>query len=107
MIFVESPQFTRAITALMDDDEYRLLQAALLGNPEAGAIIVGSGGLRKIRWSLPGRGKRGGARMIYYYWVVKSRIYLLVAYSKSTKGDLTREQTRILARLMHSEVRDG
>ena len=107
MTFVESPQFTHDITALMDDDEYRLLRAALLENPEAGAIIVGSGGLRKIRWSLPGRGKRGGARMIYYYWVVKSRIYLLVAYSKSTKGDLTREQTRILAGLMHSEVRDG
>ena len=45
--------------------------------------------------------------MIYYYWVVKSRIYLLYAYSKSTKGDLTREQTRILAGLMQSEVRDG
>ena len=107
MIFVESPQFTRAITALMDDDEYRLLQAALLGNPEAGAIIVGSGGLRKIRWSLPGRGKRGGARIIYYYWVVRNRIYLLYAYSKSAKGDLTRQQTRILAGLMQSEVRDG
>jgi mRNA-degrading endonuclease RelE of RelBE toxin-antitoxin system len=107
MIFVESPQFTRAITQLMGDDEYRLLQAALLENPEAGAVIVGSGGLRKIRWSLPGRGKRGGARMIYYYWVVRSRIYLLYAYSKSAQGDLTREQIKILAGLMQGEVRDG
>ena len=107
MIFVESPQFTRAVSELMDDDEYRLLQAALLGNPEAGAIIVGSSGLRKIRWSLPGRGKRGGARVIYYYWVVKSRIYLLYAYSKSARSDLTREQTRILAGLMQREARDG
>ena len=107
MIFVESPQFTRAITELMDDDEYRLLQAALLGNPEAGALIVGSGGLRKIRWSLPGRGKRGGARMIYYYWVVKSRNYLLFAYSKSAKGDLTREQVKILAGLVQREVGNG
>ena len=107
MIFVESPQFTRAITELMDDDEYRLLQAALLGNPEAGALIVGSGGLRKIRWSLPGRGKRGGARMIYYYWVVQSRIYLLFAYSKSAKGDLTREQVRILAGLVQREAGNG
>jgi len=107
MIFVESPQFTRAITELMDDDGYRPLQAVLLENPEAGAIIVGSGGLRKVRWALPGRGKRGGARMIYYYWVVKSRIYLLYAYSKSAKGDLTREQVKILAGLMQREVRDG
>jgi hypothetical protein len=86
---------------------HRLLQAVLLENPEAGAIIVGSGGLRKVRWALPGRGKRGGARMIYYFWVVKSRIYLLYAYSKSAKGDLTREQVKILARLMQREVRDG
>ena len=107
MIFVESPQFTRTITQLVGDDEYRLLQAALLENPEAGAVIVGSGGLRKIRWSLPGRGKRGGARMIYYYWVVRSRIYLLYAYSKSAKSDLTREQIKILAGLMQGEVRDG
>jgi len=107
MILVESPQFTRAITELMDDDGYRLLQAVLLENPEAGAIIVGSGGLRKVRWALPGRGKRGGARMIYYSWVVKSRIYLLYAYSKSAKGDLTREQVKILAGLMQREVRDG
>lgn len=107
MIFVESPQFTRAITELMDDDEYRMLQVALLGNPESGALIVGSGGLRKIRWSLPGRGKRGGARMIYYYWVVRSRIYLLYAYSKSAKGDLTRDQIKLLGRLMQSEVHGG
>jgi len=107
MIFVESPQCTRAITELMDDDGYRLLQAVLLENPEAGAIIVGSGGLRKVRWALPGRGKRGGARMIYYFCVVKSRIYLLYAYSKSAKGDLTREQVKILAGLMQREVRDG
>jgi hypothetical protein len=107
MIFVESPQCTRAITELMDDDGYRPLQAVLLENPEAGAIIVGSGGLRKVRWALPGRGKRGGARMIYYFWVVKSRIYLLYAYSKSAKGDLTREQVKILAGLMQREVRDG
>jgi len=107
MIFVESPQFTRAITGIMDDDEYRLLQAALLENPDAGAIIVGSGGLRKIRWALPGRGKRGGARVIYYYWVIKSRIYLLYAFSKSEKGDLTRGQVRILAGLMQREVHGG
>jgi len=107
MIFVESPQCTRAITELMDDDGYRLLQAVLLENPEAGAIIVGSGGLRKVRWALPGRGKRGGARMIYYYWVVKRRIYVMYEYSKSAKGDLTREQVKILAGLMQREVRDG
>ncbi len=61
----------------------------------------------KIRWSLPGRGKRGGARMIYYYWVGRQRIYLLYAWSKSAKGDLTQAQIKTLSGLVAREVHRG
>jgi hypothetical protein len=62
MRFIETPLFTRAIVDLVDEESYRSLQLALVQRPEAGALILKSGGLRKLRWSLPGRGKRGGLR---------------------------------------------
>lgn len=74
MIFLETPAFTRRIKELVDDDQYRELQLRLLANPEAGALIPRSGGLRKIRFELPGHGKRGGARVIYYWVTASSRI---------------------------------
>ncbi len=60
MVIVETSVFTRQVTELLPDDEYRKFQIILANRPETGTIIKGSGGLRKIRWSLPGRGKRGG-----------------------------------------------
>jgi hypothetical protein len=66
VIFLETPVFTRQIKDLIDDEEYRLLQARLIANPDAGDLIPRSGGLRKIRVGVAGRGKRGGARVIYY-----------------------------------------
>jgi mRNA-degrading endonuclease RelE of RelBE toxin-antitoxin system len=65
--FVETTVFTRALRALVPDDDYRALQMALMLRPEQGALIRGSGGLRKIRWGGSGRGKRGGIRVIYYW----------------------------------------
>jgi len=67
MRFVETPVFTRAVTSLLSDEEYRQLQLALLIRPEQGALIRGSGGLQKLRWGAQGRGKRGGVRVIYYW----------------------------------------
>jgi len=99
MIFVESPQCTRAITELMDDDGYRLLQAVLLENPEAGAIIVGSGGLRKVRWALPGRGKRGGARVIYFYHNADLPLFLLTAFAKNVREDISQAARNDFRRL--------
>ena len=64
--FIETRLFTRLVQDYLGDDEYRRLQIALLENPEAGDIILGSGGIRKVRWRAPGRGKRGGYRVIYY-----------------------------------------
>ena len=72
MIFVETPNFTQAVSSLLSDDDYAALQRNLLKNPDLGNIIVGGGGIRKLRWAAKSRGKRGGARIIYY-WAVSAR----------------------------------
>jgi len=64
--FIESAIFQRELPLYMDDDEYALFQQYLITNPEAGEVIPGSGGVRKVRWKQPGKGKRGGIRVIYY-----------------------------------------
>jgi mRNA-degrading endonuclease RelE of RelBE toxin-antitoxin system len=66
MIIIETPIFTKQLLATLSDDEYRLFQNMLLTRPDAGKVIPGSGGLRKLRWTAEGRGKRGGLRVIYY-----------------------------------------
>ena len=105
LLFVETPVFTREITALLPDESWRALQIALMLRPEAGDLIRGSGGLRKIRWSEPGKGKRGGLRIIYYWDKPRDRIYMLFPYRKSRKDDLTREQVRTLKRLVEENLR--
>lgn len=102
MIFVETPTFTRLITALMSDEDYGDFQASLAANPEAGDLIEGTGGLRKIRAALPGRGKRGGARIIYYYFVTASQIVLLLAYPKKDQDDLTADQKKALRNIIEN-----
>jgi hypothetical protein len=67
MIFLETSIFTRRVNNLLPDDEYRQLQSTLVDRPDAGPVIPGGGGIRKIRWSASGHGKRGGARIIYYW----------------------------------------
>jgi mRNA-degrading endonuclease RelE of RelBE toxin-antitoxin system len=79
------------------------LELALLANPEAGDLIPGAKGLRKIRWPSGRRGKRGGARVIYFHAVTDRQILLLYAYAKTRQGDLTPAQTRQLAALVHEE----
>ena len=96
MIFIETPIFTKLVSELLPDEEYRKLQLALVLRPEAGNIIPGSGGLRKIRWKLKGRGKRGGLRIIYFWDVPETKVYMLLIYKKSKKDDLTPNQLRKL-----------
>jgi mRNA-degrading endonuclease RelE of RelBE toxin-antitoxin system len=93
---IETPIFTKRIKSVLSDNEYRKLQWVLVVNPEAGVVIPGSGGLRKLRWALPGGGKRGGLRIIYYWYSQDQRIYMLLPYKKSEQEDLTKEQMRIL-----------
>jgi hypothetical protein len=103
--FVETPVFTRDVVELLPDDEYRNLQLALALRPEAGALIRASGGLRKIRWSLPGRGKRGGVRVIYCWATAESVIFMLMVYPKSRQDDLTPQQLKVLRKLVQEEFR--
>ena len=100
MLFIETPIFTKLVTDLMPDDEYRKIQLALVLRPEAGKIIPGSSGLRKIRWKSGGSGKRGGLRLIYFWDVPEDRIYMLLIYKKSKQEDLTPNQLKILRNLV-------
>ena len=100
MVFVETPIFTKLVRDLLPDDDYRVLQQALVLRPEAGDVIPGSGGLRKIRWNVAGRGKRGGIRVIYYWDIPDDIIYMLLVYKKAKQEDLTPKQLKALRNLV-------
>lgn len=89
---------------LLPDTDYRALQSALMLRPEQGVLIKGSGGLRKIRWSGAGRGKRGGLRIIYYWHEGEESFYMLLAYSKSDQDDLSSRQLKILSCAVREEL---
>ena len=105
MIFMESPLFTQQIQELLTDDSYAELQDAIEKNPKVGDLITGSNGLRKIRWSTEGRGKRGGIRVIYYWHVPGDQTYMLLAYAKNKQSDLTPAQLKFLKQLVTEEFR--
>lgn len=86
--FVETKLFTRLVQEYLSDDEYSRLQAALVANPEAGAVIPGSGGIRKLRWGVAGRGKRGGLRLIYYLQTREGQIWMLTLYAKNVAENI-------------------
>lgn len=100
MVFVELTPFVEFRNEHWSDDEFRSLQSYLLARPDAGDLIRGGSGLRKVRWTLSGRGKRGGARVIYYWHSGSDHIYLIYGYTKSEREDLAREQIKILAELL-------
>ena len=102
---IETPVFTQQVRRLLTDEEYRLMQLALVLRPHGGPVIPGSGGLRKLRWSLAGGGKRGGARIIYYWIAARGRLYLLFIYSKRIQADLNGAQVSVLRRLVEEELR--
>ena len=106
MELIETPTFTRQITALLTDEEYRVFQSRLAANPELGVRIKVGGGLRKIRVALGGHGKRGGARVIYYWAIRRDLILLLYAYPKNVTADLNPKQVAQLAKAVKEEFSD-
>lgn len=105
--FRETAAFTRAITTLLTDEDYAKLQNLLVLDPAAGDLIPGTGGLRKLRWhhAARGKGKRGGIRVIYYWYVSGSLLYMLLAYSKAEQVDLTPREKRLLSILVAEEFK--
>jgi mRNA-degrading endonuclease RelE of RelBE toxin-antitoxin system len=100
MVFIETSVFTADVKTLLPDDSYAGLQRELIARPDAGDLIPGTGGLRKIRWRLPGQGKRGGARVIYYWRASQSQILLLAIYGKGTKDDLTADEKKLWRKIV-------
>jgi mRNA-degrading endonuclease RelE of RelBE toxin-antitoxin system len=95
-IFIETSVFTRQVLELLTDEEYANFQSKLAANPLAGDVIKDTGGLRKVRVAAKGRGKRGGARVIYYHVSSAAQIRLLLIYAKGRKDDLSAHEKRVL-----------
>lgn len=104
MIFIETSVFTQQVADYLTDDEYSQLQYMLIGYPEFGKVIPGSGGLRKIRWGTGDRGKRGGLRVIYYWVTEKDQILMLFLYPKNKMSDLSPEHLRRLKQVVEESI---
>lgn len=101
--FIETPFFTKAVLHYLTDDEYARLQGHMNANPDAGTVVPGSGGIRKLRWGLVGRGKRGGLRVIYYLRRERDQIWMLTLYGKNARENIPAH----LLRQMKEAISDG
>jgi hypothetical protein len=103
--FVEAPAFTRFRDDYLDDDGFAKLQRYLASNPEAGDMVPGAGGIRKLRWkdARRGKGKRGGLRVIYYCFLSEQEIWLLALFDKDEAADLTKDEKEQLRRALELE----
>ncbi|WP_394226083.1 type II toxin-antitoxin system RelE/ParE family toxin [Pseudoalteromonas spongiae] len=100
MVIIETPIFTKVITGMMTDDEYKELQEALVNRPDMGKVIKSSGGLRKVRWALEGRGKSGGVHVIYYWMTEDEQLFMLYAFPKNEQDNLTDAQVKALCKVV-------
>jgi hypothetical protein len=99
MVFVETPIFTADVQAMLSDEDYAALQLHLVSQPNAGDVVAGTGGLRKVRWTTVGRGKRGGTRVIYYHVVAQAQIRMILIYRKGIKDDLSPKEKATLRKI--------
>ena len=104
--FIEAPTFTAMVAGYLEDDEYRALQLFLAGDPEAGDVMPGTGGFRKLRWAdrRRGKGKRGGLRVIYYHLSADAQIWLMTLYDKDEMADLSAAEKRALKAALEAEL---
>ena len=98
MEFIETTTFTKYLYDYLSEDEYLGLQSFLLQYPQSGKIVRGSGGVRKIRWSISGKGKSGGVRVIYYFKKSNDEIWLLTIYSKNEVASIPAHILRQIAK---------
>ena len=98
MEFIEAPAFTKYVYEYLSDDEYLGLQSFLLQYPEAGKVVPGSGGIRKVRWAMSGKGKSGDVRVIYYFKRQDDEIWLLTIYSKNEVENIPAHVLRKIAK---------
>src|SRR5690606_26335638 len=106
-VFVELPAFTRYRADYLDDEGFRGLQEAMMKSPEAGDVIEGTGGLRMLRHGEPrrGKGKRGGLRVIYYWWDGGSQFWLFTLYDKDEMADMSPDEKKALKGMLKAELR--
>lgn len=104
--FIEAPFFTKALDHYLDDDEYARLQRHLNEHPEAGAVVPSSGGVRKLRWAVAGRGKRGGLRVIYYLRSGRGEIWMLTLYGKNVRENIPAHLLRQMREAIDHEQDD-
>jgi len=95
----ETPLFARQAADIWDDDEREAFVTYIAGHPEAGDVIPDKGGVRKVRWTRSGSGKRGGTRVIYFYHDVRRPLYLLMVYAKAQREDMTADEKRAVRAL--------
>ena len=100
MVFVETSLFSKLLGDYLRDDEYRLLQNHLIEYPDAGDVIRGSGGVRKVRWASGGKGKLGGVRVIYYLAKADEQTFFLTLYGKVEKENLSAADLKRVVKLL-------
>lgn len=107
MEFIEAGAFSRYLREYLDEDGYRDLQSRLAAAPESGDLIPGTGGFRKVRWAdkRRGKGRRGGLRVIYYYFEEEQQIWLMTLYGKDEAADLTAMEKKTLRAAIDAECR--
>lgn len=104
---VELPQYLREAKRLLSEKEREAIINYLATNPKAGVIMQGTGGIRKLRWTRPGTGKRGGVRIIYYYYNQTIPLYLLTLFAKGDKSNLSKAEQNELVKFIQPLVKSS